>query len=39
MLNIVLLNFLLFLMPACVIVRLERRAAVRSMICQPGCAA
>lgn len=40
MLNIVLLNFLLFLLPAFLIVRLKRpRAAFRSMICQPGFAA
>jgi hypothetical protein len=40
MLNIVLLNFLLFLLPAFLIVRLKRpRAALRSMICQPGFAA
>jgi hypothetical protein len=40
MLNIVLLDFLLFLLPAFLIVRLKRpRAALRSMICQPGFAA
>jgi hypothetical protein len=40
MLNIVLLNFLLFLLPAFLIVRLRRpRAALRSIICQPGFAA
>jgi hypothetical protein len=40
MLNIVLLNFLFFLIPAFLIVRLRRpRAALRSMICQPGFAA
>jgi hypothetical protein len=40
MLNIVLLNFLLFLLPAFLIVRLKRpRASLRAMICQPGFAA
>ena len=40
MLNIVLLNFLFFLIPAFLIVRLRRpRVALRSMICQPGFAA
>jgi hypothetical protein len=40
MLNIVLLNFLFFLIPAFLIVRLRRpRAALRSMISQPGFAA
>jgi hypothetical protein len=40
MFNIVLLDFLLFLLPAFLIVRLKRpRAALRSMICQPGFAA
>jgi hypothetical protein len=40
MLNIVLLNFLIFLVPAFLIVRLRRpRVALRSMICQPGFAA
>jgi hypothetical protein len=40
MLNIVLLNFLFFLLPAFLIVRLKRpRAALRSLICQPGFAA
>jgi len=39
-LNIVLLNFLFFLLPAFLIMRLKRpRAALRSMICQPGFAA
>jgi hypothetical protein len=37
MLNIVLLNFLFFLLPAFLIVRLRRpRPALRSLICQPG---
>jgi hypothetical protein len=37
MLNIVLLNFLFFLLPAFVIVRLRRpRPALRSLLCQPG---
>ncbi len=40
MLNIVLLNFLFFLLPAFLIVRLRRpRPALRSLICQPGFAA
>jgi hypothetical protein len=40
MLNIVLLNFLFFLIPAFLIVRLRRpRAALRSIISQPGFAA
>jgi hypothetical protein len=40
MLNIVLLNFLFFLLPAFLIVRLRRpRAPMRSIICQPGFAA
>ena len=40
MVNIVLLNFLLFLLPAFLIVRLKRpRAALRSVVCQPGFAA
>ena len=40
MLNIVLLNFLLFLLPACMIVRLRHpRLSFRSVICQPGFAA
>jgi hypothetical protein len=37
MLNIVLLNFLFFLLPAFLIVRLRRpRPGLRSLICQPG---
>jgi hypothetical protein len=37
MLNIVLLNFLFFLLPAFLIVRLRRpRPSLRSLICQPG---
>jgi hypothetical protein len=37
MLNIVLLNFLFFLLPAFLIVRLRRpRPTLRSLICQPG---
>ena len=37
MLNIVLLNFLFFLLPAFLIVRLRRpRPALRSLLCQPG---
>ena len=37
MLNIVLLNFLFFLLPAYLIVRLRRpRPALRALICQPG---
>jgi hypothetical protein len=37
MLNIVLLNFLFFLLPAFLIVRLRRpRPPLRSLICQPG---
>jgi hypothetical protein len=40
MVNIVLLNFLLFLISAFLVVRLRRpRVALRSMICQPGFAA
>jgi hypothetical protein len=40
MLNNVLLNFLLFLLPACLILRLKRpRPPLRSMISQPGFAA
>jgi len=39
-LNIVVLNFLFFLLPAFLIVRLKRpRAPLRSLICQPGFAA
>jgi hypothetical protein len=40
MLNIIVLNFLLFLLPAFLIVRVKRpRPPFRSMICQPGFAA
>ena len=40
MLNVVLLNFLFFFLPAYLIIRLRRpRPGLRSMICQPGFAA